>query len=91
MLRYQGLDDVGDLIVHMHELEDGVELSTASDPGVMRDDNIDRSSMSSSRRVSNIDSLVPSTSQTESEDQGYTSTQALISPISTTTLTNTPH
>ncbi|KAG9692739.1 hypothetical protein KCU95_g6847, partial [Aureobasidium melanogenum] len=91
MLRYRRLDDVGDLVVHMHELEDGVELSTAPDPDVMRDDNIDRSSMSSSRRVSNIDSLVPSTSQIEPEDQGYTSSQALVSPISTTTLTNTPH
>ncbi|KAH0360729.1 hypothetical protein KCU65_g9178, partial [Aureobasidium melanogenum] len=89
-LLVQKLGDVGDLIVYMHEHEDGVELSTTPNPDGIDDETVNRPSMSSFRRVSNVDSLVPSVSQTESAEQVFTSSQALVPPISTRTLIDTP-
>lgn len=87
----QKLGDVDDLVVYMHELEDGIELSMAPYTDGIGDETVDRTSMSSSRRGSNIDSLVPSVSRTELGDRGSTSSRALVSPMLTRTSTDTPH
>lgn len=89
-LLLQKLDEVDDLVVYMHELEDGVELSMAPYTDGIADETVNRPSISSSRRGSNIDSLAPSISHTESRDQGYTSSQLLVTPMSTRTLTDIP-
>lgn len=91
MLRYQKLDDVGDLVVHMHELEDGVELSTMPPSEAMDDEDVDRTSMTSSRRVSDEDSLVPSASPIDLGDQDFATSQALVTPIPTRRTSDLPH